>query len=278
MKSMKLLLTLMLALLCHLTNAQHKTKTGGVLTQDIAIAYSKTTTIVFPFPISTVDRGSQDILAQKVNGLENVLQVKAAQQGFTDTNLTVITSDGKLYCFPVCYDESPNSLTITFPEVKTANIIQFDPETSNEKKLIDTAEHVFHQRKKTNGIYENKYGIRLSVTGLFIHDDLIYYRIRIDNETNISYDIDQLRFFIRDQKRSKRTSSQEVEIIPVAVHRQVGKIPAQSGSTFVSVLPKFTIPDKKNLVIQLVEKKGGRHLELKAKNRKVLKPSLLGPL
>ncbi|RYJ44313.1 conjugative transposon protein TraN [Flavobacterium beibuense] len=278
MKFIQLLLIAMLAFACPIGYGQQRAKLNPALTQDIAIAYSKTTTLVFPFAVSGVDRGSQHILVQKVRGMENVLQIKAAQQGFADTNLTVFTSDGKLYCFAVCYDESPDCQTYTFPDMKTGNLIQFSSEASNEKALLEAAEHVFHIRKRINGITEHKYGITLSITGLFIHDDLIYYRMRIDNETNISYDIDQLRFFVRDKKRSKRTASQELEIYPVAMHRLAGKIPAQSGTTFVSVLPKFTIPDKKNLVIQLVENKGGRHLELDISNRKLEGPSVLKPL
>jgi hypothetical protein len=48
--------------------------------------------------------------------------------------------------------------------------------------------------------------------------------------------------------------------------------------SFVVVLPKFTIPDKKNLVVQLIENGGGRHMELKVNNKKLVRPSLLRPL
>lgn len=245
----------------------------NVIAQPLALSYAKTTTIVFPFAIKSVDRGSQDILVQKALGLENVLQIKAAQQGFPETNLTVITADGKVYGFEACYDESPSLLTLTFPETKNGNLIQFSEDRSNEKKLEDAAEFAFHDRKRINGLGADNYGIKMSITGLYIHDDLLYYRMKIANETNISYDIDQLRFFIKDQKRAKRTASQEVEIVPVAMHKQIEKIPAKSARTFVVILPKFTIPDKKNLVIQLVESKGGRHMELAIRHQRVDNPS-----
>jgi hypothetical protein len=43
------------------------------------IGYSKTTNIIFPHAIISVDRGSKDVLAQKAKGVENILQVKAAR-------------------------------------------------------------------------------------------------------------------------------------------------------------------------------------------------------
>ncbi len=45
----------------------------------LAVTFYKTTNLVFPYTIKSVDRGSKDIIAQKANGVENVLQVKAGK-------------------------------------------------------------------------------------------------------------------------------------------------------------------------------------------------------
>src|SRR5688500_828142 len=83
------------------------------LPQALEIAYNKTTSLVFPAIIKSVDRGSRDLLAQKAKGVENILQLKAARHGFPNTNLTVITSDGKLHEFTVAYSKAPGSLVIS---------------------------------------------------------------------------------------------------------------------------------------------------------------------
>jgi hypothetical protein len=47
-----------------------------------------------------------------------------------------------------------------------------------------------------------------------------------------------------------------------------------NGKTNLSIvvaLQKFTIPDKKMLVVQLMEKNGGRNLSLKINNREMVK-------
>ena len=67
----------------------------------IAISTDKTTSLVFPFGIAHVDRGSQSILAQTVKEVSSILLVKAASKDFSETNLSVITEDGTLYSFLV---------------------------------------------------------------------------------------------------------------------------------------------------------------------------------
>ena len=43
----------------------------------LQIGINKTTNLIFPYEIKSVDRGSRDVLVQKAKGIENVLQVKA---------------------------------------------------------------------------------------------------------------------------------------------------------------------------------------------------------
>ena len=52
-------------------------KTTIIEPYHLAITYYKTTNLIFSFSITSVDRGSCDVLAQKTKGAENILQVKA---------------------------------------------------------------------------------------------------------------------------------------------------------------------------------------------------------
>jgi len=269
MKTIKIMLSLLLLASAATLNAQMY----GLkpVFRQLEVAYSKTTTLVFPFQVINVDRGSQDILAQKAKGTDNVVQVKAAQQDFEDTNLTVITSDGQLYCFSLCYNEFPEAAAFTFTGAKKQGTISFSGGQPDAQEIASFSEMVLHEKRGKTDVSESAYGIRLEITGLYIHGDLIYYRVMVINATPISYDIGGLRFFVRDQKRSKRTASQEVEILPVSAHPEVNKIAAFSQALVVFALPKFTIPDKKKLIVELTEASGGRHLQLKLSNKKAAK-------
>lgn len=234
------------------------------VTRLIDISEQQTTSLLFPYPIVSVDRGSQDILAQKPKGVENVLQIKAAQEQFMQSNLTVVTTDGRLYNFQICYNNEPGSLAYDFSgAAKERTVTLTDYEKAD--RIDALASEAYHDRNRIS-LTENDYDITLSVTGMFVAEDYFFYRITVANESNISYDINQLRFFVKDQKRSKRTASQEVEILPISYWQLPEKVPGQGLKTFVAVLPKFTIPDKKNLYLQLTERSGGRHLQMKVRN------------
>src|SRR3954470_1354464 len=80
----------------------------------LKITLNKTTNLIFPYAIKSVDRGSADVLAQKAKGVENILLVKAARENFPETNLSVITADGKLYSFVLNYISNPPAINLSF--------------------------------------------------------------------------------------------------------------------------------------------------------------------
>lgn len=256
-----------------------KNNLSKIESDSLLIAYSKTTNIVFPFAIKSVDKGSPDILVQKAKGLENVLQIKAAQKGFLQTNLTVVTADAKLYSFVLNYNEESPQLNLSLNKTKSeGQEIYFSDENINDEDVQEYSKLAFYDKKKLRGEKESNYDIDFSLNGIFIRDEMMYYRIKVTNNSKINYDIDQLRFFIRDTKKVKRTASQEIEITPIYILNNVAKIEGEAENTFVFALPKFTIPEKKYLAIQLMEKNGGRHVELHVKNKKMVQVTVLPKL
>lgn len=237
----------------------------------VSVAFSKTTNIIFPYAIISVDIGSRDVLAQKAKGVENVLQIKAAKENFTQTNISIITADGKFTSFLVDFMQQPPVLNISLAGEVKQGFISIPSESINQEQMEHYASIACGSREKIRGIKDKNFGISLKLNGIFIHEDLMFLRLNIANKTNINYDIDQLRFYIRDQRKSKRTATQEIEIVPVLAPNNASKVSGKSGCTLVFVVPKFTIPDKKYLAVQLMEKNGGRHLELCATNKKIIK-------
>ena len=281
MKNFNLLVMGFLLLLTISAFAQQteKNRLSKIEPDSLTIAYSKTTNIVFPFAIKSVDRGSQDVLVQKAKGLENILMIKAAQQGFVQTNLTVVTADGQLYSFVLKYDEHCPQLNLILNKTKPeGQEIYFSSDTGNEENIQKYSKLAFYDKKKLRGEKEVKYDIQFQLSGIFIRDDVMYYRINITNKSKINYDVDQLRFFIRDNKKVKRTASQEIEILPVYTLNNVTTIDGESENTFVFAFPKFTIPEQKYLAIQLIEKNGGRHVELHVNNKKLVQVTVLPKL
>jgi hypothetical protein len=223
----------------------------------LCITTSKTTSLIFPFPIKHVDRGTKDILIQQVAGAENILLVKAASVDFPETNLSVITGDGSLYSFSVCYLPDPPLWVYQMPVQKYASIASYAASILDNPKTIRVGR-------------DKRGGLEGEVTGIYIKGDVIYYQLSLMNHSPIDYDISFLRFYIREKKQPRRTAIQEVELITKYIAGNTSQIGATSPSVIVVALDKFTIPDEKYFAIEIGEKAGGRHLLLKVSNKKII--------
>lgn len=232
--------------------------------QPLSISTDKTTSLIFPFPIKYVDRGTRDILVQPVKEDERILLVKAASKQFAETNLSVVTGDGNVYEFTVNYTPQPSVLVLYLPPNKKATISAYaNAILNNPPRRISKVEHG---------------AVITKLSGIYIKDEVIYYQLEIHNHSPLDFDIELLKFFITDKKRSKRSSVQENELVPLYVAGNRSKVKAYNFSVVVVALDKFTIPDAKFLRIQLMEKNGGRHFNLKVYNGQILKARILPEL
>lgn len=241
----------------------------------LQISEQMTTNLIFPHAIKSVDRGNRGILVQKAQEAENILQVKAESETLANSNLTVLTEKGGFYSFSVEYQATPEAINLKIlPTIFNSNsdLKRFKP---SETEITQTAEEVSRKNRSNPTKRQRRFLTGLRLMGIYIEQDLLFFQFQLENQTNIPYDIEQFRLFIRDNKPSKRTASQELEQTPVVTHGDPDRIAAQSSHTLVVALPKFTLPDQKHLKIELMEKNGGRHLTLKVKNKHLMRAKTL---
>lgn len=234
---------------------------------NLKVTFNKTTNIVFPSPISSVDRGSQDVLVQKASGADNVLRVKANLKNFPETNLTVITSDGRLYSFVVNYTDEPVELNVT---VGNENAI---PNVSSDasSKMFKDAALAKKKRSNIHSVSDQSSKVSLELKGFYVKNEVIFCKVKLENRSQINYDVEQFNFYIRDKKKSKRTASQEIYLSPISVTGDTGTLESKKDRIVIVAVPKFTIPDGKVMIVEMLERNGGRHLYLQAKNRHLMK-------
>lgn len=256
------------ALVTFITNGQPSGES-----QYVEVTFNKTSSIVFPSSITSVDRGSRDVLAQRAKGVNNVLQLKAGRTNFKETNLTVITADGKLHHFLVSYAEHPKLFTLSVNE-------SGETESNNAPLLFQTeltsvemqyyAENILGSPSKVLPKRNSHSGMKLSLQGIYIQGNVMFYHLTIANNSNIPFHTDVLRFYVKDKQSVKRTASQEVSEVPLYQYGNTNEVKGKSTEDVVIALEKFTIPDAKVLAIQWMEKRGGRHLKLLIKNRTIV--------
>jgi len=227
-----------------------------------------TTVLIFPCEIvrGSVDRGSGDIIAKVSEGTSNVLKVKSVMPGLQPTNLTVITTDGRVWSFRVMYSANTDGKPLDM-----AKQVQSEAQTAflrnrvlNDEQVKKTAQHIATRKPFLHRPKARSFKVVARLKGIYIADDVIFFRVDIKNKTQIDYALDFIRFYVRDKKRIKRTAEQEQELSPLYMYKNQGDVIA--GKTIASVViafKKFTIADHKNFAVQLFEKGGDRNPELK---------------
>lgn len=262
-------LLLILTIFCY---AQQKVT--AIPSTRISIGFNKTTNLIFPFKIISVDRGSNDLLIQKAKGVDNILQLKAAETGFEQTNLTVITSDGKLYSLMVDYADEPETINIKFSndtsatEQKTAIMPLY-----NEDDLQTSSNTIIRQKQFLHVLTTNQ-KIRLSLGSIYLLDSLMWFTFSITNNSQIAYTPEMIRVSAKDKHQAKRTASQETIITPV--FKLIPTTVPGYGSTIINIACEpFTISGKQKLVIQLTEQNGGRNMVLSIKPHTLLRARLV---
>src|SRR5690606_34620299 len=149
-------------------------------------------------------------------------------------------------------------------------------QSSDHRVEKDTYESIYSKENICKRIYgqrnfnkvdcdkSGKVSARLS--GFQIRDNTLYYKVTIKKQSNINYDIDFIRFYVRDLETAKRTVTQERELDTVHSYGTGNNtVEGQHSEQYVFALDKFPITKDKALIMEVYEKNGGRHLYLKAK-------------
>jgi len=241
----------------------------------LEITTHKTVNVVFPYALAGVERGSADILAQKAPGADNILQLKARKKGFIQSSLSVITAQGKLYCFVVDYADQPMQLTLLVTgQPKTAPGVMLS--SSNLALPVDSTASLAALGKKTiRNIRDAKGKAVFRLTGLFTQHDQLYFAVSLRNKAALSYQIGAVRLFLKDRKPAKRTAQQQSEISPKWISGMDNASKHSSAQFLVIATDKFPFSKRQYLTIELSEKNGSRNLRLPISARKLLRARTL---
>ena len=238
-----------------------------------------------------VDLGSPNLIAGKADGAENVIRVKATVKNFRqETNLSVITEDGSFYTFNVKYANEPLLLN-----VEMTDFIHDGEEVNRPNNAMDIylkelgSESPMLVRMIMKSIYKNdkrevkhigckRFGIQYLLKGIYTHNGLLYFHTQVRNSSNVPFDVDFITFKIVDKKVAKRTAIQEQVIFPLRAYNYAIRVAGKKDESTVFAMDKFTIPDDKQMVIELNEKNGGRHQSFTIENEDLVRAKVINEL
>ena len=105
-----------------------------------------------------------------------------------------------------------------------------------------------------------QFGMKFLLRGLYAHNGLLYFHIRMENGTNMPYSVDFITFKVVDKKMAKRTAIQEQVLQPLRAYHQVMQVRGMGSEHAVFALEQFSLAEDKQLEVTLYERNGGRTL------------------
>ncbi len=257
----------------------------------LEVSFNKTVHIIFPSAVRYVDLGSTDIIAGKADGSENVIRVKAAVQGFErETNFSVITDEGSFYSFNVKYADEPTKLNVEMKDFihdgkavnRPNNSLEiYLKELGNESpKVVNLIMKSIYEsdKREIKHIGSKRFGVQYLLKGIYTYNGFLYFHTQTTNNSEVPFDVDFVRLKLVDKKVAKRTAIQETVMLPVRAYNHNIQIQGRRTERTVFALEKFTIPNGKQLIVELFEKNGGRHQSFVVENEDIVRAKVINDL
>lgn len=137
---------------------------------------------------------------------------------------------------------------------------------AKDSDLQSCCEKVVTAKRKIYYLSDRIFKMAFQLKGIYTRKDMLFFQMAICNRSHLDYDIDTIRFFITDNRRSRGTRAATLELAPLFFYGNTRTVKGKTRELGVAVLPRFTLPSSGRLVIQILEKNGGRHLQIEANN------------
>lgn len=149
--------------------------------------------------------------------------------------------------------------------------IEFDKMMFSNLELRKFAIDIIQKKSENNPIrLEKDFNLSFQLNNVYVISDYIFLDMTFKNNSNLSYDIEALKFSIEDKKIHKATNNQSIEMTPLFQMNQQKHFKKNFRNIYV--FKKFTYPNSKVMMIRLIEEQlSGRTIEMKVNYSDILK-------
>ena len=243
--------------------------------------------IISPEPIQYVDLSTQKLTGDLPT--TNIARIKITDSPesnetekikkqttfISGQNIGVITVVGQSFIaqYKAIYRNSENLNTVTNIHIQPENMqpIEFDKMVFSNLELRKFAMDIIQKSSEKNPIREEKnLKLNIQLNNVYVMSDYIFLDMTFKNNSNLSYDIEDLKFSIEDKKIYKATNNQSIEMTPIFQLNQNKHF--RKNFRNIYVFKKFTYPNSKVMMIRLIEEQlSGRTIEMKVNYSDILK-------
>ena len=243
--------------------------------------------IISPEPIQYVDLSTQKLTGDLPT--TNIARIKITDSPesnetekikkqttfISGQNIGVITVVGQSFIaqYKAIYRNSENLNTITNIHIQPEHMqpIEFNKMVFSNLELRKFAMDIIQKKSEEHPIREEK-NLKLNVqlNNVYVMSDYIFLDMTFKNNSNLSYDIEDLKFSIEDKKIYKATNNQSIEMTPIFQLNPQKHF--RKNFRNIYVFKKFTFPNSKVMMIRLIEEQlSGRTIEMKVNYSDILK-------
>ena len=239
--------------------------------EQLTVNEKVTTVITASEPVSLVDISTDKVIGDKP--IDNTVRLKPKEGEHNDGDiLAIVTIVTERY-------RSQYALVYTtrMEEAVTDKVIQQNEKMAynNPAVSMSTADMAQFSRKIWNSparyrnISTRKHHMNMRLNNIYAVGEYFFLDFSIENNTNIRFDIDEIRVKLSDKEVSKATNAQTIELIPDFMLEHVKSF--RYGYRNVIVIKKMTFPNDKILTIEVSEKQiSGRTIQLDIEYEDVL--------
>ena len=206
------------------------------------------------------------------NETEKIIKPVVFSSGDTVGIITVV-GQSFIAQYKAIYRNSENLNTVTNIHIQPEDMqpIEFDKMVFSNLELRKFAMDIIQKKSEEHPIREEK-NLKLNVqlNNVYVMSDYIFLDMTFKNNSNLSYDIEDLKFSIEDKKIYKATNNQSIEMIPIFQLNPQKHF--RKNFRNIYVFKKFTFPNSKVMMIRLIEEQlSGRTIEMKVNYFDILK-------
>jgi conjugative transposon TraN protein len=243
--------------------------------------------IISPEPIQYVDLSTQQLTGDLP--ATNIARIKITDPAETEekgkiklpmrysvgSNIGIITVVGQSFIaqYKAIYRNSDNLNTVTNIHIQPEAMqpIEFDKLTFSNLELRNFAMDIIQKKSEKNPVQQNKsLKLTFQLNNVYVISDYIFLDMTFKNDSNLSYDIEDLKFSIEDKKIYKATNNQSIELAPL--FKLNSQKHFRKNFRNIYVFKKFTYPNSKVLMIRMIEEQlSGRTIEMKVNYSDILK-------
>ncbi len=242
--------------------------------------------IISPEPIQYVDLSTEkltgDLPASTIGRIkiaDDPVQESDNTQSpasfFIGENIGIITVVGQSFMaqYKAVYRNSKDRNTVTNIHIQPEDMqpIEFDKMTFSNSELRKFARNIIQNTSDKKPVREQKnVKLNMQLNNVYVISDYIFLDMTFKNNSNLSYEMEALKFSIEDKKIHKATNNQSIEMTPI--FRLNHQKHFRKNFRNIYVFKKFTYPNSKVLMIRLIEEQlSGRTIEMKVNYSDILK-------